>query len=204
MRLRGRVSSINPSIGRHKSEHCVREVQSWRTRLERGCGVAQVAFVWLECTRFTGSRDGGSGRRERFRVAGSVYACVYVCFTEPHRPHTPWRTPGEKQGVQVYMHIRIQARLIRIRARADSRCDGCSANILFISADGFSVLARVVVLFFFFFFSRNLKEGSPACRAIRNAPDDYVLPGTPFLICFAIFSPLNGIQISKLLIQRHR
>lgn len=115
-RLVSLISSITrkldqSSIGRHKSEYYyVRAAQSWLMGVKRGERVAQVAFVWLECTRFTGSSTGSGSsseqRRERERESGWL-GFIRVRASPIHIVQAPPNAPQAKStGFKcTYMHV---------------------------------------------------------------------------------------------------
>lgn len=131
--------------------------------------MAQVAFVWLECTPVSPVAAPVAGRkreRERESQGGwDLYVCVLHRSTSSTRPLTHPRQKARGSSVRICTYMAAFNKNTR-RSRQSVR--RCSANILFISADGFSVLARVVVPFFFFFpflFFEKSKRRIPLARS---------------------------------------
>lgn len=92
----------------------------WSARVSLVAVVATVAEARgteIESQRATTSE------RER---AESGWLDPYVCVSPSHTVHAPPNAPQAKSRGFKYTHTSTQVRLIRIRARADSRCDGAA------------------------------------------------------------------------------
>lgn len=87
-----------------------------------------------------------------------------------HIVHAPPNAPQAKstEFKCTYIYTRIQMRLIRIRARADSRCDGAALTFYLSALMAFPFLQGSS--FFFFFFSRKLKERTRCASHNRVHP----------------------------------
>lgn len=110
-----------------------------------------------------------SQQRQRESQGGwLLYVCVLHRATSSTHPLTHPRRKARGSSVRIYTYTGTFNKNTRQSRQSVRRC---SANILFISADGFSVLARVVVHFFLSsLFSRNLKERAPRVSYNREHP----------------------------------
>ena len=99
--------------------------------------------------------------------------CVFHRVISSTHPLTHLRRKARGLSVCIYTYTDVFNKNTRQSRQSVRRC---SANILFISVDGFSVLARVVVLFFLFFlfsssfsfFLRKLKGNTPCASHNRE------------------------------------
>lgn len=158
--------------------------------------MAQVAFVWLECMRFTGSSGSGSSsqQQQRERKSEGWLGSIRVRASPSHIVHAPPDAPQAKstEFKCTYIYTRIQMRLIRIRARADSRCDGAALTFYLSALMAFPFLQGSSFFFFLFFEKverknplRLTQSRTPVTTTTQKEPSS--LHRSRFVLASAIF-----------------
>lgn len=122
-----------------------------------------------------------------------------------HIVHAPPNAPQAKstEFKCTYIYTRIQMRLIRIRARADSRCDGAALTFYLSALMAFPFLQGSSFFFFFFFEKAERKNPlrlaqsrTPVTTTTRKAPSS--LHRSRFVLASAIFAYFTIVHLTPL------